>query len=107
MSLSEQELEQRIQANHLNAPRITPKDVDDNIESVEIVTYVTRAGKVLRWAVLNTRSGFAVTGNPSASVSTENDHVPTGEEVAIANARERMWELMGYELSCRLMKSPN
>lgn len=84
------------------APRITLADIDANIVYTEIVKHITPSGKVLRWAVLTCRNGFAVTGNPSASVSVENDRAVIGEKVAIDNARDAMWSLMGYELQSKL-----
>lgn len=95
-------LELKIQAKGLNAPRVTPADLDANIVHTEIVKHVSHSGQVLRWAVLTTRNGFAVTGRPSASVSAENDDAETGEEVAIENARNELWPLMGYELRSKL-----
>lgn len=96
------QIEQAAKANNLNAPRVSPADLEDNIVHTEIVKHVTYSGKVLRWAVLTCRNGFAVTGNPSASVSIENDHAPTGESVAIANAKSALWPLMGYALAEKL-----
>ena len=87
------------------APRITPADIDANITHTEIVKHVTPSGKVLRWAVLTCRNGFAVTGNPSASVSVENDRAEIGEKVAIDNARSEMRALMGYALQSKLTAS--
>ena len=100
--MEEKDLEKEIQAKGLTAPRISPADLDANIADVEIVKHVTKAGKVLRWAVLTTRNGFAVAGKPSASVSVENDNAETGEKVAIANSRDELWPLMGYELQSKL-----
>jgi len=100
--MEEKDLEKEIQAKGLTAPRISPADLDANIADVEIVKHVTKAGKVLRWAVLTTRNGFAVAGKPSASVSVENDNAEIGEKVAIANSRDELWPLMGYELQSKL-----
>lgn len=98
-----QALESAIAAAGANvAPRITPADIEANIVHTEIVKHITPSGKVLRWAVLTCRNGFAVTGNPSASVSVENDRAAIGEAVAIENARKEMWALMGYELQSKL-----
>ena len=102
--MNEKALEQEIQARGLTAPRITPADLDDNIADTEIVKHVTKSGKVLRWAVLTTRNGYAVVGKPSASVSTENDNAEIGEKVAIDNARGELWPLMGYELQSKLSR---
>lgn len=86
------------------APRITPADLKANIVHTEIVKHVTHGGGILRWAILTTANGFAVTGRPSASVSPENDNQVIGESVAIANAAAELWPLMGYALKERLHK---
>jgi hypothetical protein len=85
-----------------NAPRITPADVAENIVHTEIVKHVSPSGQVLRWAVLTTRNGYAVTGRPSCAVSPENDDVEVGENIAITNARSDLWALMGYALKEKL-----
>lgn len=95
-------IERMIQAKGLTAPRITPKDVETNITDVEIVKHVSVGGQVLRWAVITTRNGFAVTGRPSVSVSPENDDPEIGVAVATANATNELWPLMGYELRSKL-----
>lgn len=100
--MDDQTIEQEIQAKGLTAPRITPADIEANIANVEIVKHVSKAGQVLRWAVLTTLNGFAVTGKPSAAVSSENDNEEIGTQVAIENAKAEMWQLMGYELKSRL-----
>lgn len=95
-------IEQEIQAKGLTATRITPADIEANIAGVEIVKFLSKTGQVLRWAVITTRSGFAVVGKPSCAVSPENDNSEIGENVAIANSKEEMWPLMGYALKERL-----
>lgn len=100
--MTDQTIEQEIQAKGLTAPRITPADIEDNIAHVEIVKHTSPSGQVLRWAVLTTRNGFAVTGRPSASVSSANDNAEIGEKVAVENARQELWLLMGYELRSKL-----
>ena len=99
---NEQKVEDLIQQEQALAPRVTPEDLDKNIASVEFVKHVTNTGKVLRWCILNTVNGFAVTGEPSASVSVENDRQSVGEEVAYNNARSKLWPLMGYLLTEKL-----
>ena len=98
----EQKVEALIQKEQALAPRVTPEDLDKNIASVEFVKHVTNTGKVLRWCILNTVNGFAVTGEPSVSVSVENDRQSVGEEVAYDNARSKLWPLMGYLLTEKL-----
>ena len=95
-------IEQQIVAKGLTAPRVTPADIAANIQHVEYVKHVSHTGQVLRWAVITTRNGFAVTGRPSASVSPENDDRQVGEGVAFENAKNELWPLMGYALRTKL-----
>lgn len=85
-----------------NAPRVTPQDLDANTKDVEILKHVSRAGQVLRWAIITTANGFAVVGKPSCAVSAENDDPAEGERIAIENARDELWPLMGYALKEKL-----
>ena len=98
----EQKVEALIQQQQALAPRVTPEDLDKNIASFEFVKHVSKSGKVLRWCILTTTNGFAVTGDPSVSVSVENDRQVVGEEVAYNNARSKLWPLMGYLLTEKL-----
>ena len=98
------DIEQEILSKGLTAPRIKPGDVEANIADVEIVKHVSKSGQVLRWAVLTTSSGYAVTGQPSCSVSSANDNAEIGEKIALQNAKEALWPLMGYALKERLAR---
>lgn len=100
--MKDDQIEQEIQAKELTAPRITPADIEANIVHTDVVTFTTHSRQVLRWAVLTTRNGFAVTGKPSCSVSPENDDPEIGQRVAIENAKSEMWPLIGYELKSKL-----
>lgn len=103
-TMNDNSIEQEIQAKGKTAARITPAAIEANIKTVEIVEHTTSFGKVLRWAVLTTQNGYAVTGKPSASVSPENDDQEIGERIAIDNAKDEMWALMGYELQTLLAR---
>lgn len=100
-------IEQEIKAKGLTAPRVTPTDLNDNIVDVEIVHHVSKGGQVLRWAVITTRSGYAVVGNPSVSVSPENDDAEIGTKVAFENSKNALWPLMGYALKEQLHENAN
>lgn len=100
--MTDQAIEQEIQAKGLTAPRVTPADIEANIVDTEIVKHVSKSGQIMRWAVLTTRNGFAVVGKPSCAVSKENDNAEIGEKVAIANSKEELWPLMGYALKQKL-----
>lgn len=100
--MSDEAIEMLIQEKGLTAPRVTPDDVKVNIVDVEYVRHVTSSGKVLRWAVITTKNGFAVVGKPSAAVSVANDNEQVGQEVAYLNSVSELWPLMGYALADRL-----
>lgn len=97
-------IEQMIKELGATAPRVAPADIEANIAHVEYVKHVSRGGQVLRWAVLTTKSGYAVVGNPSVSVSPENDRAKVGEAVAFENSKNQLWPLMGYALKQTLAK---
>lgn len=99
-------IDAEILAKGLTAPRVTLDDMNANIVSVEIVKHIAPSGQVLRWAVLTTRNGYAVTGRPSVSVSPENDNAELGEKLARDNARNELWPLMGYALKDKLALIP-
>jgi hypothetical protein len=103
-SVDDRNVEAELQAAGKTAPRVTSADVDRNIVDTTIVQHVSHSGQILRWAVLTTSSGFAVTGKPSAAVSVENDEPALGVRLAIENARGELWTLMGYALKEQLMR---
>jgi hypothetical protein len=97
-------IEQEIIAKNLTAPRVTLKDLEDNIVTIEIVKHISVSGQVLRWAVLTTKNGFSVAGKHSASASGANDNAEIGEKIAVENAKNDLWGYMGYELKSRLIE---
>ena len=104
--MTDQSIEQEIQAKGLTAPRVTLADLNANIVHTEIVKHVSQSGQVLRWAVLTVKNGHAVHGEPSCSVSPENDNAEIGQKIAVENARRALWPLMGYELRSKLAAAP-
>lgn len=97
-----QELENEIQLKKLNAPRLRPDDLKNNIKHVEYVKKISHSGQVLRWCLITTNCGFTVSGRPSVSVSPENDNFVIGEKVAYENTFAELWSLMGYSLKEKL-----
>lgn len=102
--MSDKDIEQEIHEKGLTAPRVTPEDLKANITNIEIVKHVSVTGQVLRWAILTTQNGFAVTGKPSCSVSSENDDPSIGKRIAVENAESELWALMGYALKQKLFE---
>lgn len=100
--MSDQSLEDEILEKKLTAPRVSLAMLEQNITDTEIVKFVSRSGQVLRWAVLTTKCGYAVSGNPSCAVSSENDNEELGVKIAVENAKRELWPLMGYALKEQL-----
>jgi hypothetical protein len=115
MSSTNQSIEQEIQAKGLTAPRITPADIEANIASEHYFTAANGLDgtpadcsmaaydvlKLLTFCVLVLKNGFTVTGE-SACASPENFDPEIGQKIARANAVNKIWPLMGYELKTQL-----
>ena len=126
------DIEQEIQAKGLNAPRVTPADVEASIASefcftaadgvignaapkqiaeggrieCAMVDYSIEAEpslKLLTFCVLVLRNGFTVTGE-SACASPENFDPEIGRKIARQHALSKIWPLLGYELRSKLAK---
>lgn len=115
-------IEREIAAKGKTAPRITPADIEANIVREhyfvggdgiygaahkrgdnEVQTF-GQSMDLLTFCILELRNGFTVTGE-SACVSPENFDAEIGRKIARANAVEKVWPLMGYELKERLWSS--
>ena len=120
-------IEKVIQAKGLTAPRVTPADIEGNISAEFYFTAedgiegrAAREGgckephcirnddhlavphtRTLTFCVLILKNGFTVTGE-SACASPENFNAELGREIARANAVNKIWPLMGYELRSKL-----
>lgn len=94
----EQAIEAEIQSKGLNAPRLTPADIDNAIGGAD---YHVFPGTTLTVCALRLKNGFVVTGE-SAAASPENFDRAIGEKIAFENARNKIWALEGYLLRERL-----
>lgn len=99
--MSEQQLEQEIQAKGLTAPRITPDHIDACIVKEQ---YHVFEGTTVTVCLLHLPNGFTVDGI-SACASQENFNAEIGRKIARANAREKIWALEGYLLKQQLHES--
>jgi len=122
---SDSAIEQEIVAKGLTAPRITPADIEANIIDEAYFTaeqgyqasmkarhpdlaamgneFPNSALGLLTFCVLTLRNGFTVTGE-SACASPENFDAELGRKIARANAVNKVWPLMGYQLRSMLAK---
>lgn len=91
-------IENAIQAKGLTAPRLTPALIDAAIAGEQ---YHVFPGTTLTVCALTLHNGFIVTGE-SAAASPENFDEEIGRTIARANAREKIWSLLGFELRSKL-----
>jgi len=117
-------IERDIQAKGLTAPRITPADLNANIQGVYYFTAeqgarhafldvmagnepqrefapLDPALSLLTFCVIVLVNGFSVTGE-SACASPENFDAEIGRKIAFENAKQKIWPLMGYALKQQL-----
>lgn len=92
--MNEQTLESEIQAKGLNAPRLTPTDINAVIVGEQ---YHVFPGTTVTVCCLTLLNGFCTTGT-SAAASPENFDAEIGRKVARENARDKIWALEGYLL---------
>lgn len=120
--MTDEQIEQEIQEKDLNAPRVTPQQIEDCIKSEHYFRASQAAAAashgvnfplhendypelgVLTFCVLILKNGFTVTGE-SACASPENFDAEIGQKIARENAKQKIWALEGYLLKQRLFES--
>lgn len=90
--MTEQEVEQEIQDKNLNAPRLTPDNIDSTIKSQEYYR-VPNTTTTICALILN--NNYVIVGK-SAAVSMENFDEELGRKIAFDDARDQIWALEGY-----------
>ena len=101
MSLDDDKIEKELQEKGLNALRLSPTIIQEQI--VDEAYYVF-PGTTVTICCLTLRNGYNVIGE-SASVSLENFHEDIGKKVAYIKARDKIWALEGYLLKSKLAKT--
>lgn len=106
--MTDQSVEQEIQAKGLNAPRITPEHINDLMERV-IFNIVVLEGTTSTFAHAYLDGKFHLATGYSACVSPENFDAEIGQKIALnkaeAMAKDKLWELEGYRLYACLTDS--
>lgn len=98
MPRDEQAIENEILARGLNAPRLSPSDIDAQIVAEAFYVF---PGTTLTVCALTLRNGFQVVGH-SASASAANFDEGIGRKISRENARNKIWALEGYLLRSKL-----
>ena len=122
---SDSGIEREIQAKGLTAPRVTPAKIeavivtehyftaangalgaliDDGTPMHEKAQDAASPLHLLTFCVLVLKNGFTVTGE-SACASPENFDAEVGRKIALENAKQKIWPLMGYALKQQLHES--
>ena len=99
--MTEQEIENEIQAKGLNLPRLSPELIEGMIVGEDYHLFPGTTTIVCR---LELRNGFSVIGE-SAAVSPGNFDEEIGRKIAKNKARGKIWVLEGYLLKQRLWDS--
>ena len=90
----EQEIEAKLQANNLNAPRLSPADIDAVIAGRTFTILPSGRTTICE---LTLKNGFTLRGESSV-VFIENFNREIGEELAYKDARRKVWQLEAYRL---------
>lgn len=98
--MNENELEKEILDKGLNAPRLTPTMISEQIIKEDFYIF---PGTTLTICCLTLRNGFHVVGE-SAAASPENFDEEIGRKISKDNARMKIWALEGYLLRSKLSK---
>lgn len=96
--MTDEAIEQEIQAKGLTAPRLTPADIDAAIIG-ETFTVLPSGRTTI--CELTLRNGYTVRGE-SSCVSIENFDRELGEKISRQDAKSKVWQLEGYLLRQRL-----
>lgn len=94
MSKDEAAIEREIKEKGLTAKRITPEMLDAEVVSEQFHVF---EGSCLTVCCLTLQNGFTVTGE-SACASPENFNAEIGQKISKANARDKIWPLLGFRL---------
>lgn len=100
--MNDQTIEQQIRATGLDAPRVTPADIEAEIVGEY---FHVPPGTTLTLCVLTLANGFTVTGE-SACASPENFDAKIGRTIARTNAVSKIWALVGFRLRDALASKP-
>ncbi|WP_372362894.1 Gp49 family protein [Xanthomonas sp. NCPPB 1325] len=107
--MTDQAIEQEIQAKGLTASRVTPEDIEAEISAEYTFVVgdvlnqapIVESVKLLTICVIVLRNGFTVTGE-SACASRENFDADIGRKIARQNAVAKIWPLLGFRLRDKL-----
>jgi hypothetical protein len=95
---NDQALADKLKDYGVTAPRITPQDIEDNIDTI---WYWQVPDNLAVVCALRMKNG-AFTFGHSVPVSAANFVLEVGQQVALKKAKDQMWELLGFQLKSKL-----
>lgn len=93
--MTDQDIENEIQAKGLTAKRVTLDSINAAIRDEH---YYQPFGTPLTMCFLTMENGYFVTGE-SACISLENFDAELGKKIARQRAVDKLWSLMGFHLA--------
>lgn len=98
---SDEEIEKKLQEKGLNAPRLSPTHIAEQILAEQ---YYVFPGTVMTVCCLTLQNGFNTIGK-SAPVSADNFNEEIGRTIARKEAVDQIWQLEGYLLKTKLKEN--
>jgi hypothetical protein len=99
--MTDNEIEQEIQAKNLTAPRVRLADIEAEITDS---CYWQPSGTTVTVILVKFKNGFTVVGH-SAAVSEANFDRELGEKIAYQHAIDQCWALFGFRLRSALQEN--
>ena len=96
--MTDESIEQEIQAKGKTAARVTPADIEAEIVGE---TYTVLPSGRVTVCELTLKNGFTVRGE-SAVVHIENFNIEIGRKISRENASKQIWQLLGFRLRDQL-----
>ncbi len=99
--MNEQQVENKLQEQGANAPRLNPEHINNTIILDE---YHVFPGTTVTVCLLHLKNGAKVTGTNYGGVSPENFNPEMGMKLSYEAARQQVWPLEGYLLKQKLFE---
>jgi hypothetical protein len=98
LSADDEKREKELQEKGLNAPRLSPQMIAEQILTEQFYVF---PGTVMTVCCLTLQNGFNVVGT-SAPASADNFNAEIGQSIARGKAVEQIWQLEGYLLKHKI-----
>lgn len=101
--MTDAEVDARLDYLGTPAPSVKPRDIEEAIKKVD---YYVFPDTTLTLCCITMYNGFTVTGE-SACAAIENFDAELGRKLALTNAKNKIWLLLGFLLREQLYQESN